>query len=73
MALHFLDHGFALPDHNKPGTLHGVELFEQAGQRHLRVWVGGLGQGQALCMDLTKAQALALADAAQELAARISE
>jgi hypothetical protein len=73
MALHFLEHGFALPDLDHPGLTHGLELYEAGGERFLRVWVGGGKPGAQILCRLTRAQALALAEAAEGLAQRITD
>lgn len=73
MALHFLPDHFTAPDREPPHDRHELELFEQTGQRYLRLWVGGIGKNQPVCMSLTKAQALSLAAAAEALAHRIIE
>lgn len=73
MALHFLPDHFTATDREPPHDRHELELFEQAGQRYLRLWVGGISKNQPACMGLTKAQALSLAAAAEDLAHRIND
>lgn len=73
MALHFLEHDFALSSLQDPTITHRLELYEAGGQRFLRVWLGGQDPGAHFIATLTKAQALALAEAAEGLAQRITE
>jgi len=70
-AVHFLPHGFRLPDRSRPDLQHELELFENGGQLFLRVWIGGIEADMAMECVLTKAQAEQLAHGAQELAGRL--
>lgn len=73
MAEHFLIPSLRLDDLNTKGLSHDLELYEEAGERFLRLWIGGSGAGMDVICRLTKAQAEQLAQGASELAVRIGE
>lgn len=73
MALHFLEPPLALLAISQPEATHHLELYEQGGERFLRLWLGGQAPGAHVIAKMTRAQALALAEAAEALAQRISD
>ena len=73
MALHFLDPPLLLADPDAPGLLHRLELYEENGVRLLRIWISGREPGARVIGQLTRAQALALQAAAEDLVDRITD